>query len=93
MSQLYIICFDIADQSRLRAVSRTLEDFGTRVQYSVFECYLDEQDRHNLQQKLFDLIDHETDHIRYYTICSKDKSGILLDGKNQSSTNNSFHLV
>ena len=93
MSSFYIICFDVADDSRLRAVSKTLEDFGTRVQYSVFECYLDEKDHRTLQQKLAGLIDHNDDHIRYYTICPKDKNGILLDGKNKSSSNNNYHLV
>lgn len=93
MSRFYIICFDVADDSRLRAVSKTLEDFGTRVQYSVFECYLDDNDHRTLQEKLTALIDHKDDHIRYYTICPKDKKGILLDGKNKSSTNNNYHLV
>lgn len=93
MSRLYIICFDVADDSRLRAVSKTLEDFGKRVQWSVFECYLDEKDHFTLQEKLAALIDHDDDHIRYYTICPRDKNGMLLDGKNQPSTNNSYHLV
>ncbi|GJL72551.1 MAG: hypothetical protein NMNS01_17500 [Nitrosomonas sp.] len=93
MSRLYIVCFDVSDQHRLRAVSRTLEDFGTRVQHSVFECYLDEKNHRNLQEKIAALIDLEADHVRYYLICPKDQSGILLDGNSQPSSNNSYHLV
>jgi CRISPR-associated protein Cas2 len=92
MSRLYIVCFDVADPRRLRAVSKTLEDFGTRVQYSVFECYLDNKDHTSLQQKIVELIDPAADHVRYYPICPKDQSGILLDGKSLSNPNNDFHL-
>ncbi len=93
MSRLYIVCFDVADPRRLRAVSRTLEDFGCRVQYSVFECYLDEKEHHDLQQKIATIIDLEADHVRYYPICPKDQNGIILDGESPQSSNDSFHLV
>ncbi|MEE9356408.1 MAG: CRISPR-associated endonuclease Cas2 [Methylococcaceae bacterium] len=92
MSRLYIVCFDVADKRRLRAVSKTLEDFGTRVQYSVFECYLDKKEHSSLQQKIAALINIEADHVRYYPICPKDQKGILLDGKGSISPNNDFYL-
>jgi len=38
----YLVCYDIAHPKRLRRVARTLESFGTRLQYSVFECPLDQ---------------------------------------------------
>ena len=93
MSRLYIVCFDVADPRRLRAVSKTLEDFGCRVQYSVFECHLDEKTRHDLQQKIAALIDLKADHVRYYPVCPKDQSGIILDGNSPRSSNNGFHLI
>lgn len=34
----YLITYDIADPKRLRRICRILEAYGTRVQYSVFEC-------------------------------------------------------
>ncbi|MFW5443045.1 MAG: CRISPR-associated endonuclease Cas2 [Methylococcaceae bacterium] len=92
MSRLYIICFDVADKRRLRAVSKILEDFGRRVQYSVFECHLDKTDHQILQKKLSKLIEPEADHIRFYSLCPKDKSGILIDGKGQLTVDNDFHL-
>ncbi|MCK4841327.1 MAG: CRISPR-associated endonuclease Cas2 [Methylococcales bacterium] len=92
MSRFYIVCFDVADKRRLRAVSKTLEDFGRRVQYSVFECHLDSAEHKALQQKLLKLIDPEADHVRFYSLCPKDQKGILLDGKGEISPDNSFHL-
>ena len=92
MSRLYIVCFDITNKRRLRAVSKTLEDFGTRVQYSVFECYLDRTERQVLEEKIATLIDPEADHVRYYPLCPKDQQGILIDGRGQLSAENDFHL-
>ncbi len=92
MSRLYIVSFDVTDKRRLRAVSKTLEDFGRRVQYSVFECHLDKTEHQALQKKLAELIDSEADHVRYYSLCPKDQKAILIDGKGQISPDDSFHL-
>ncbi len=92
MSRLYIVSFDVTDKRRLRAVSKTLEDFGKRVQYSVFECHLDKTEHQALQKKLAELIDSEADHVRYYSLCPKDQKAILIDGKGQISPDDSFHL-
>jgi CRISPR-associated protein Cas2 len=92
MSRLYIICFDVADKRRLREVADALENYGARVQYSVFECYLDATKLNALQQIIAALIDPEADHVRYYQLCLKDRNGILIDGKGQLSPDNSFHL-
>jgi CRISPR-associated protein Cas2 len=34
----HLILYDIADAKRLRRVARVCEDFGVRLQDSVFEC-------------------------------------------------------
>ena len=92
MSRLYIICFDITDKRRLRAVSKTLEDHGSRVQYSVFECHLDHDEHQCLQQKIATLIDPAVDHVRYYSLCPKDQKRILIDGKGELSPDPEYHL-
>ena len=38
----YLVSYDISDPKRLRKVARSLEGFGVRLQYSVFECPLDD---------------------------------------------------
>ena len=37
----YLISYDICDPKRLRRVAKIMEGFGSRLQYSVFECPLD----------------------------------------------------
>jgi CRISPR-associated protein Cas2 len=36
----YLIAYDIADPQRLRRVCKTMEEYGERLQYSVFVCDL-----------------------------------------------------
>ena len=38
----YLVSYDICEPKRLRKVSRAMEGFGVRLQYSVFECPLDD---------------------------------------------------
>lgn len=38
----YLVSYDISHPKRLRRVARALEGFGVWLQYSVFECPLDD---------------------------------------------------
>ena len=80
MASFYVICFDIMDERRLVKVSRALEDFGQRVQRSVFECYLNQADLERLRKRVEGVIDVEEDHVRYYSLCPKDVKKIIVDG-------------
>ena len=37
MTTFYLICFDVRDAKRLRKIANEMENFGNRVQRSVFE--------------------------------------------------------
>ena len=51
---------------RLRRVAKLCENFGQRVQNSVFECLVDPVQWADLQHKLEKEIDVERDSLRYY---------------------------
>lgn len=57
---------DPAGQKRLRKVAKACEDFGQRVQNSVFECLLDPTQLTSLKNKLLGLIDTKNDSLRIY---------------------------
>jgi CRISPR-associated endonuclease Cas2 len=38
MRSTYLVCYDVADDKRLRKVFKTMRDFGDHLQYSIFEC-------------------------------------------------------
>lgn len=51
---------------RLRRVARVCQNFGQRVQFSVFECVVDPAQWASLRQSLIDEIDTDSDSLRFY---------------------------
>ena len=93
MTDFIVICFDVCDPRRLRRVSNELENFGKRVQRSIFECYLDDGELTELKNRLRDHIDEQEDHVRYYRLCSKDRPKIQIEGIKQVTVDADFHLL
>ncbi len=70
---MVLVTYDVRTDSpegrrRLRRVARSCLDFGQRVQYSVFECDVDPARWATLRARLCDLIDPETDSLRFYML-------------------------
>ena len=59
---------DKAGQKRLRQAAKACENWGQRVQNSVFECKLDPAQYTALKAELNDLIDPATDSLRFYLL-------------------------
>jgi CRISPR-associated protein Cas2 len=77
---LYLVAYDIANPKRLRHVAQTCEDFGIRVEYSVFECDLP-PDRFNLfWDELNTLINEDEDSLLAYRICGECIKKALISG-------------
>lgn len=51
---------------RLRKVAKLCENYGQRVQNSVFECLVDPADWAVLRHKLLELYEPEEDSLRFY---------------------------
>ncbi len=68
---MVLITYDVntetlAGQKRLRKVAKACQNYGQRVQNSVFECILDPAQLKALQATLESLMNKEKDSIRYY---------------------------
>jgi CRISPR-associated protein Cas2 len=48
----FLVAYDIRDDRRLRAVAVCMEGYGTRVQYSVFVCDLNDREKFHLRADL-----------------------------------------
>ena len=59
---------DSAGKRRLRQVAKKCVAYGQRVQNSVFECNVDASQYKRLQTELRELIDPDTDSLRFYTL-------------------------
>ena len=65
----YVVSYDIAADDRRNRVHATLKDYGTPVQYSVFECDVDAKQLAELQTRLLRVIHLKEDNVRYYRLC------------------------
>lgn len=68
---LVLVTYDVdtttlAGQKRLRKVAKACENYGQRVQNSVFECLIDNAQAKVLKALLSDIIDPEKDSLRFY---------------------------
>ena len=68
---LYLVAYDISNPKRLRRVAQTCEDFGVRVEYSVFECDLPPDRFSALWDELNRQIDPKEDALLAYRICAE----------------------
>jgi CRISPR-associated protein Cas2 len=68
---LVLVSYDVstmtaAGKGRLRRVSKMCQNYGQRVQFSVFECIVDPGQWTIFRQKLIDIIDEKQDSLRFY---------------------------
>ncbi|MBO9361540.1 CRISPR-associated endonuclease Cas2 [Thermoflexus sp.] len=88
-----VISYDIPDDRRRDRVCQTLKDFGTRVQYSVFEAELRPQDLQRLEDRLRRLIDPREDSVRFYFLCRGCVSRIRVMGIGEVTRISSFYWI
>jgi CRISPR-associated protein Cas2 len=72
---MVLVSYDVATGKtdgarRLRRVARACQDFGQRVQYSVFEIVVDPAQWTQLRARLLNEIDPEQDSLRFYFLGS-----------------------
>jgi CRISPR-associated protein Cas2 len=77
---LTLVAYDIADPKRLSKVAKICEDYGVRVQYSVFECRLVESDFEDFWLKLLEVIKDEEDRLVAYKIDARSAKETLTAG-------------
>lgn len=68
---LVIVSYDVsteqaAGRRRLRRVAKTCQNFGQRVQNSVFECLVDPEQWTRLRARLLEEYDSEEDSLLFY---------------------------
>lgn len=74
-----LISYDVSTETpagrrRLRKVAQVCQDFGQRVQKSVFECSVNEAQFEEVVRQLLDIIEKTEDSLRVYRLTEpKDK--------------------
>jgi CRISPR-associated protein Cas2 len=69
-----VAVYDIADPRRLRRVARIMEDYGLRVQLSVFEVNLPYRSFCEMRNRVENTILSEEDGVKYFHLCNSCKA-------------------
>lgn len=75
---------DALGAKRLRKVARICQDYGQRVQNSVFECLVDPAQFVSLKSSLLEVINKDLDSLRIYLLGKNYSHNIQIYGKVRS---------
>jgi CRISPR-associated protein Cas2 len=65
-----VVCYDVPADRRRTRIAKCLDDYGGRVQYSVFEMVLDHQLFDKMVAELSELIDPCEDRVIVFPVCA-----------------------
>jgi CRISPR-associated protein Cas2 len=68
MRTTYLVCYDISNDKRLRKVFKTCRNYGDHLQYSIFECDLNETELVNLERELGEIINYGEDQVLFVAL-------------------------
>jgi len=88
----HLVSYDISDDRRRTAVAKTLLDYGSRVQYSTFECILDNTLLEEMIERLSRIVDAE-DSVRIYVMCAKCEKIITILGHGEVSKDKKVFII
>lgn len=89
----YFIAYDIADSKRLRKVSKILQNFGMRVQYSFFQCDISIDILNELKKELLAVIEKKEDSLHIYPLCEDCLKLTETMGTGDISVNLSYQIL
>lgn len=88
-----IISYDVVQDKRRTKVMKLLKGYGTRVQYSVFECDVSGQQLLKIGKEIQDLIDLNTDSVRCYLLDAAAVKRIQILGIGRVTTDPPYYLI
>src|SRR5690625_6565677 len=88
---LILVTYDVSTSSkggpkRLRRVAKTCQNYGQRVQHSVFECKLNSTQYTIMKKEILDEIDPEKDSVRFYRLGKNYKKKVEHFGRSEEHT-------
>jgi CRISPR-associated protein Cas2 len=65
-----VVAYDIPDDRRRERLHKVLLSYGTPVQYSLFECLLEDKELARMKRAVRRVIKPRLDNVRYYYLCA-----------------------
>ncbi len=88
-----VVSYDIPDDTRRLKVMKTLKDFGSHVQYSVFECDLSPKQFSRLRNRLKKIVEPKEDDVRFYFLCETCMRKMRRLGRRIEPVRPEFYLI
>lgn len=81
MTKFIVVAYDIPDDRKRTELFKTLRRYGEPVQFSVFECILDDARFAEMRDVVGKIAAEAVDNVRYYELCPKCRRDIVPLGK------------
>lgn len=78
MRSIYVVCYDISNDHRLRRVYKIMRGFGQHIQFSVFRCELSPRERIEMIAALTPVINHAEDQVLLVDVGPADGRGAAV---------------
>lgn len=78
---LHLIAYDIGHPRRLRRVAKICSDYGIRMERSVFECDLTDEQMAQFWNRLCSVVDEDSDRVFDYRIGAVERRNIRRLGR------------
>jgi CRISPR-associated protein Cas2 len=78
MRTVYLVCYDVCNDKRLKRVYKAMRGYGDHLQLSVFRCELSDRERAEMIAELSPLIAHDQDQVLIIDIGPADGRGGLV---------------
>jgi CRISPR-associated protein Cas2 len=75
---VFLVCYDVCDDKRLKKVYKAMRGFGDHLQFSVFRCELSARERAEMIAELSPLIAHDEDQVLIIDIGPADGRASLV---------------
>ena len=89
----YAISYDIPDDRRRLRIAKILKDFGERVQFSVFEANIQQDQLQRLKQRLKEVVEPDEDRLRIYPLCASCAGNIEVLGQGEITQDPDFIVI
>lgn len=76
----YLVCYDVVDDKRRNRVVKALKGYGLRVQKSVFECVLTQEQLEYVEMLLSRCLKLQEDQVRFYPMSGHTRRKIKILG-------------
>ncbi|MCX6019179.1 MAG: CRISPR-associated endonuclease Cas2 [Chloroflexi bacterium] len=88
-----VVSYDIVNDRRRTKIHKTMLNYGTRVQYSVFECDIGVETAKKMRDQLLRLIAPKEDSVRFYFLDEDAVKKIVTMGVGQVERAKPFYII